>query len=873
MYQNIFITSWSENSPSMVYLWDDVEGLSVTPFDQDYKYAYKLDPKGTHRSMHGERLKKVRRFQRDDMGLYESDLSRETRVLTDRYLNEDDPSTGHKILCLDIEVDSEGGFAKAEVADKEITAIGCYSYSDDRYVMFLLDKHNRMPSYEENNRTILSFKTEVELLTAFLEYYDALAPTIMTGWNIDSYDIPYIINRLNRVMGRNSSQLLSPVGLIKFQEQRMRYQIAGVSCIDYLPLYKKFTYSQRPSYRLDAIGLVEINLGKVEYDGTLDQLYASDIHKFIDYNFRDLEIVVGLDKKMKLIELARFICHIGHVPYEDYAYSSKFIEGTIITYLHRKGIIASNKPAGGREAFQQKMDDDSEGFTGAFVKHPFPGVYPWVYSLDLQSLYPSIIMSLNISPETKCGQVMEWDTQKHMKGTMDYRVVMADESRHTFTKDEFDAWMKKWGYNISSNGILYSTNRTGIIPEILDKWFKERVEYKNTMKKYVKEGNAELADFYDRRQHVQKILLNSIYGVLGLSIFRFYDLDNALAVTATGQDIIKTTAKFINSKYKTRGVSPKTDAWANEYVSILKKHKVSDVDVDLNDHCVYIDTDSVYFSAKDLMDIEPNPPATVDDQKLYTITVAREMEKAVNSFYDVLAYRLFYCTQHRLVIKGESVIQKGLWVAKKRYAMKKVFDLETDKAMDKLAVKGLDTVRSSFPPAFSKLMSQVLTMILDGEPQSEIDTIILDFRKKLPEMDYVSIARNTSIKKISVNDDPTANSLDRFPKGATAHQKASIAYNRVLRSMGLDKKFPLITDGDKIKWVYLISNAYGLDTIAFKGYDDPEVVLKLVEEYIDYDTLFEKELANKLEDFYEALRWGSLPTKVNQNYSEFFTLE
>jgi DNA polymerase elongation subunit (family B) len=866
MYQNIFVTSRTETSPSFVYVWDDEMGLATFNYNE-FHYAYRKDEDGKHKSMFGERLKKVKRFGFDEPGLYESDVSRETRVLTDLYLNDDNPSKGHRIMCYDLEVSSEGGFSLPEIADNEITSVGCYSYVDDHYTMFLLDPKGTTPSATEGNETIISFKDEITMLKAFLAWYKKLSPTIVTGWNIDKYDVPYLYNRLKRVFGLQTANSLSPVELVKFNEHRGVYQIAGVSCLDYLQLYKKFTYSQRPSYRLDAIGKFEIDMGKVEYEGTLDDLYANDIKTFIEYNFRDVKIVVGLDKKMKLIDLARFICHIGHVQYEDYCYSSKFIEGTIITYLHRKGIIAPNKPVGGQAAFQQKLAEDSEGFTGAYVKAPMPGVYKWVYSLDLQSLYPSIIMSLNISPDTKAGRVTNWNVEKHMKSQIaSYIVQLNDEETRYLTKEEFTKFLKDGEYNISSNGILYSTVKEGIIPEILDKWFKERVEYKNLMKKYVKEGNTELADFYDRRQHVQKILLNSIYGVLGLSIFRFYDLDNALAVTATGQDVIKTTAKYINNVYKKAGVPQKSELWCERYKAVLKDYGIKDADIDPDDHCVYIDTDSVYFSAADLSESEA-------DEKGFTINMARRMEKEVNSFYDVLSKKLFNCSKHRFVIKGESIIKTGLWVAKKRYAMKKVYDLETDKDMDKLAVKGLDVVRSSFPPAFSNLMNKVLNGILDLEPQKNLDKLILDFRKALPTMSYVEIARNTSVKKVAEYDDPKVRSLDKYPKGVSAHVKASMAYNRVLRSAGLDKSHAVITDGDKIKWVYLKDNPYGLSTIAFKSYDDPEVVLNLIQEYIDYDTLFEKELANKLIDFYSALGWGELPTKVNQNYHEFFSFE
>jgi DNA polymerase elongation subunit (family B) len=883
MYQNIFVTSRTDEQESTVYIWDDVEGLIVTPY-QDFGYAYKRDPKGQHTSMYGEKLKKVNFFKWDDPTLYESDLPRETRVLTDLYLDSDDPSTGHIVLNLDIETDNEGGFGSPETAEKTITAIANHASNTDTYTVFLLDPTGQIQDSTVGNEVLISCKTEEELLNRWLEYYHTLKPTIITGWNVDGYDIPYLYNRLKRVFDRDTAKSLSPIGIVTYNQNRGRFTIAGVSVLDYLALYKKFTYSQKPSYRLDAIATDEIGEGKIKYEGTLAQLYRSDIKKFVDYNLNDVKLVVGIDRKMKLIELARFICHIGHVPYEDFGYSSKFIEGTIITYLHRKGIIAANKPArlveSASDANILAGGDDEVGFTGAFVKFPMPGLYEWVYSLDLQSLYPSIIMSLNISPDTKLGRVYNWNVDSHMKKEIEkYEVQLGQERTKLMTRDEFIDFLNSNRISISSNGILYVNHKVGIIPEILDKWFADRVHYKGLMKKYVKEGNKELAEFYDRRQHVQKILLNSIYGVLGLSIFRFYDLDNALAVTATGQDVIKTTAKFINNQYKKRGVKPKTDQWCKLYrESMVKQAKGKPVpDVNPEDHCVYIDTDSVYFGAEPLFatyyveDRCHTPEEWWQRQKNLTIQIAREMEAGVNKFYDTMAKLLFNCDKHRFYIKGESVMDTGFWVTKKRYAMKKVYDLETDKDVDKLAVKGLDVVRSSFPPAFAEFMSDVLMAILTKKPKEHLDKMVLEFKENIKQMSYLKVARNTSVKKVVEFDDPNEKSLTRFKSGAPAHSKAAVSYNRLIRKLGLENKYPLITDGDKIKWVYLKKNPYNLETMAIKTYDDPPQILELVEKYIDYDKLFEKELVNKLEDFYDAMTWGILPTEINQVASEFFS--
>jgi DNA polymerase elongation subunit (family B) len=838
MYQNIFITSRTEYEPATVYLWDDKKGLLTIPYTE-FDYAYRRDSSGMDISLHGFRVKKTYRYRRDEEGLLESDLPRETRVLTDLYLDSDEPSTGHVVLFFDIEVSSKGGFPNLETADKEITSIAVYDSITEEYKTFTLANNKQfvglqtIRGWEENY-----YSDEEDLLNAFLNYYEELSPTIITGWNSNRFDVPYLYRRLRRVMGDENACRLSPVQLVKYSQRQERYVIAGVSQLDYLEMYKKFTYTEQPNYRLDTIAEFELGEKKIKYDGTLQELYENNLAKFVEYNHIDVKLIVSIDKKKKLIELVRRICHTGHVPYEDYNMSSRFIEGTIVTYLHRKGIICPNKPIDGRTQMEERDNSDEDGFEGAYVKEPVPGLYEWVYSLDLQSLYPSIIMSLNISPETKAGRVYNWDVNKFLSNEVNSLTVEADRSTYKFDKDKFIEFMEDTRFTVSSNGILYDTNKKGIIPEILEEWFAKRKEYKDLMKKYAREGNVELEAYYDQLQHVQKIFLNSIYGVLGLPVFRFYDIDNALAVTSTGQDVIKTTAKYINSIYR----------------------KKLETDEDYN---LYTDTDSCYFSAVPLMGN--------NDPMQFTIDIARQMESGLNSFYTVMAERMLFCKDHKFVIKGETVAKSGFWVAKKRYALLKTFDLEKNLTIEKITVKGLDVVRSSFPIAFKSFMNELLLEILNKKPKEVIDSKILEFVESIEKFDRLLIARNTSVKNLSKYDTVKTDDLVTFAKGTPMHVKSALTYNRFLKMLNLDKKYEPIMDGEKIKYVYLKDNPYKIDVIAIRGFGDPKEILDLVNNYTDAKALFESELKNKLDDFYTALGWGNIPTDVNQNALEFFT--
>lgn len=847
MFQNIFVEPTEHGM--QIHLWDDQMGHSVFPYAKNFNYAYKLDPKGTITSLLGQRVKKVRRWAREDPLILESDLPKEMRVLTDLYLDSDEPAVGHKIVIFDIEVDTTDGLPDMSTSDKAITSIALEDKVTGEEFVFILDEERVLDDYETadgSNVTIFNAHTEEELLADFLDIWEQISPTIVTGWNIDFFDVPYLYRRLQYVLGPEEALRLSPVRLVKYVEHRQIFQIAGVAALDYIELYKKFTYTEQPNYRLGTIGEIELGMGKYEYEGTLAELFKNDIEGFLEYNLRDIRIVSALDKKMKLIQLVIGICTVGHVSYEEYGFSSRWLEGALVTDLHRKGIIVPNKSPTAKEEMNSKDKSGDKGFKGAYVKEPKPGRHEWVFSLDLQSLYPSIIMSLNISPETKVGKVLNWNLGAFMRKEIEEYVIEDNEDNQTtLTRDALAGTIRDGKFTLSSNGILYRTDKVGIIPEILSRWFGERLEYRIEMKKAIASGDDELRDYYDMRQHIQKIFLNSLYGVLGLPIFRFYDIDNALAVTATGQDVIKTSAKVVNAKYN---------------------KKLNTVD---EDYCIYIDTDSVYYSS---IPYYGENHFKGDDWVSGTIKLAREIESELNQFYNRMAKQMFFVPEkHRFVIKGEMVASAAFWVTKKRYALQKVYDLDADISVDTMTIKGLDVVRSSFPAAFRKFMKEILTDILKNVPKDDLDTKILAFHEQLPEMPIPDVARNTAVKNItkySVTDQKLGKFITRTP----AHVKAAITHNLLLREWNIHHMYSSIYNGDKIKWIYLKSNPYRVESVAFIGDDtDAPVLIKLLSEFIDYDKLFNKEFATKLADFYEALRWGKIPTEINQKASEFFT--
>ncbi len=836
MYQNVFF----EKEKSIIHCWDDEKGYFTSKYR---RYAYVRDGNGAHQSIHGERLKKLNFWKaEDDLQLYESDVNEMTRFLIDEYGDSDEISVGHTVMTFDIEVEMNSGLPDIENASNAITSIAGHDSITNDYFVYVVNKGEKIDKTIKGAK-VESFDTEEGLLSAFMTKWREINPTIVTGWNIDYFDVTYLYNRYKLLFGQQFANQLSPIGKVSYNKYRSRYIIAGVSCLDYLALYKCYNFTELPNYRLDTVATIELGKGKIEYEGNLDQLFRDDIEKFIEYNLVDVELVVDLDKKLQFIDLARAICHTGHVFYEDFLFSSKWLEGAILTFLRRSGRVSTNKPRR-----KPRNDDGSDGegkFTGAYVKEPKPGLYKWVYDLDLTSLYPSIIMSINISPETKIGKLKGYSAEQHMKGSLETYTIV-DDSGNEFPplpKEKFLKFIEKNKYSVAANGVLYRTDKVGVIPEILSVWFDKRVEYKDLMKKYGKEGNEEQYKFYGKRQLVQKIMLNSLYGVLGLPSFRFYDVDNAEATTITGQTVIKTTELIANQYYS----------------KVIGKE---------DDYNVYTDTDSVFYQAAPLVKARnPELNEESDEEMIPAIlSAAKEVETHINKVYDTMAKRLFNIDTHKFDIKQETIAKGGFWVSKKRYAQWIINDNTVE--CDKLDVKGLDVKRSSFPTYFKEVMKTVLLDILRSVDKKEIDTKILDYKKEMEERPFIDIAKNSAVKGMSKYTTKTQ-VLGEFKKGSPAHVKAAITYNQLLAFYKVPYKYEPMKDGDKIKWVYLKRNPLGLEATGLKGHNDPPQILKLVEQYIDYDKIWEKELENKLDDFYKAMDWEKPNPNLNKA-SEFF---
>lgn len=840
MYQNLY---YNRNT-NTIHLFDDEQGHLQFEFN---KYCFIKSPTGRYSALDGTRVEKLTRWAQSDEGsglLYESDVSPEMRTLIDRYHETDEVSKNHRLMVIDIEVDSTNNFPDYRTPENKITAIAGYCKTVDSFYCLILDEAGILKESTKDNIKVIPYRTEADLLNDFLMVYSGYEPTIITGWNIDGFDIPYLYSRLCKVLGRKMANVLSPIGIVEQNKRTGIFNIAGVSCLDYLPLYKKYTAGEEPSYSLDAISNKELGRGKLKYDGSLDNLFKTDINKFIEYNLNDVLLVLDLDKKLNYIELTRNICHKGHVTYTSIYTSSKYLEGAILTYMKRLGIVAPNRPEFSDEDFEPSQSDDDEdnpnnaSFEGAYVKPPKPGRYEWLTCLDATSLYPSCIMTLNISPETKVGKVLDWDCANMLAVSKGKTLV--DTSKLIFrpvsgkdkilSKEEVLDFVRSNGYSIAGNGAIYKTDSKGLIPAILENWFDERVKYKKLMKAHSND-DKELSEHFDRMQYTVKILLNSMYGVLGLKSFRFHDLDNAEAVTVTGQD----TLRF-------------ADKMSNKYLSVNFNSK--------EDMVVYEDTDSVYIYLDEFIthQVDRTPTEQVID-------LSGKIAAYINDAMPAFVKSHLNSSYNKLVFKEESVISAAFWLAKKRYAYKKVYDLEAEKYTDKLVVKGLDAVRSNFPKLFRSFMKEILLDILSFVDKSKIDTKIAELKTNMDKFSIEEISKPTGVK-----------GLDKYTRTAgPAHIKAALNYNFLLGKFGYEKKLQPILNGGKVKWVYLLDNPYGMDGLAFKGYDDPKEIMDIVNQYVDRNMVFTSNLEKKLNNFYDALQWGQIPDTNKLDIENFFS--
>ena len=578
MYKKAFSRRIGGNK-HLIHLWTDEGYQKVEWTNFAYKECSEAD--ADYVGLNGEPLRKTSKWGPDDSGLHFHDMKAYQKFLIEKYGTNDEPSTTHRELFFDIETEMGDALTPEYIqnAPKKVTSIAWYDKQVDEWGILILDTKNQLEHTKFKNKEITPVKTESDLLAKFLEKFREIDPDIIVGYNSDYFDIPYLYYRMCNVLGEDWARHLSPIGYVRetpwFKDQYI--QIAGVESLDYIRLHKKFSWKDEPSWKLDAIGEKYAGINKVEYEGNLDSLFENDINKFIQYNFVDVEILVELDKKLEYLALTKNLSHKGKHNYQEVYANTNTQDGAISAYLLSKNIIP---PAKDKDLKSEK------GYAGGYLFCPKAGIYNYMFDEDLTSLYPSIIMSLNIGKETLKARIIDADDRNNRLGLNDLKakdpnstVIIKNHKgkRAEVTIANLLKFIDSNQFTISANGTMFATNKQSVLSTILAKWFSERVLYKGKMKKAYQAKDKEAGAKYHLLQYTMKILLNSLYGATALPSFRYGNVNLSKAITLSGQRIIQESAlianKKMNKEIKT-GVKPNRKIKKSSTISLPLDPKI-----------------------------------------------------------------------------------------------------------------------------------------------------------------------------------------------------------------------------------------------------------------------------------------------------------
>ena len=543
-----------------IHLWDDEEGYNIYPFQ---KTAFKECPEqvAEYQGLNGEFLQETNQFKSADEGLHFHDMPPHQRFLISKYGIDDNVSINHKIVYFDIEIEIGGALTEEYIqkAPKPVTSIAWYYPQIEQWFILILDEKEQLKQSSKNNQVVFPCSSESQLLSLFLRFMQKTQPDILVGYNSDYFDLPYLYYRISKVLGKKEAEKMSPLGIIKTKKDEQFWMIkdtfidiAGVESLDYMRLHRKYSWKDEPSYKLEAIGEKYAKIGKIDYEGTLDTLFRDDVDKFIEYNFRDVEILVKLEEKLNYLELTKNLAHKGKINYSEVYANSKVHDGAISAFLLSQNIIPPRR---------DKNPITKKGYAGGYLFCPKAGVFNYVFDEDLTSLYPSIIMSLNIGKETLVGRVLGKGDRDNRLGLNDLKkrdpkeqIIFEDprQNQTTTTVGEILNKIISTKCTIAANGTIFRTDKKSVLSTILDKWFNERVYYKNEMKKAYKSGNSELGSTFHMKQYTMKILLNSLYGATALGKWRYGNVLLSEAITLSGQRIIQESALFVNTHMNKR---------------------------------------------------------------------------------------------------------------------------------------------------------------------------------------------------------------------------------------------------------------------------------------------------------------------------------
>jgi len=774
--------------PSAKGKWRTLKGESMTPVVQD----------GARRAR--EFIEKYKDVQNFEVHGYERFVY---QWISDKYPGQLRFNMNHmKIYTIDIEVACENGFPDVQASQEEMLCITIKDLATGKFITW----GTREANVESEYRV---FWTEQEMLADFHKWWCENTPDIITGWNCNLYDIPYICRRLERVLGDKWQKSLSPWNKVNMREvyiqgrRNLAYDILGVSILDYLDLYRKFTYTNQESYRLEHIATVELGEGKLdhsEYENFKD-FYTEHWQKFVEYNIKDVDLVDRLEKKMKLLELAITMAYDAKVNFEDVYSQVRTWDTLIYNYLKEKNICVPPR----------QESEKNDKYAGAYVKEPIPGLYDWVVSFDLNSLYPHLIMEYNISPETL---VPTRYPSISVDKILDGEISIDSE------------------YCVAANGAQYRKDIQGFLPQMMQKIYDERKIYKKKMliakSEYEKTGNKALqADIsaFNNIQMARKIQLNSAYGAIGNQYFRYFNIANAEAITLSGQLSI-------------RWIENKMNSYINK---ILKTKEV--------DYVIASDTDSIYLNLGSLVETVFKGREKSDQSVLRFLEKVCdvEFEKYIQNSYEALATTVNAYDQ-KMFMKRENIANKGIWTAKKRYILNVWNSEGVQYSEPKLKMMGIEAVKSSTPAACRTAIKDALKVIMNGT-ESDVQEFVGDFRKKFETMPPEDIAFPRGCNGVGKFSNPAT----IYSKGTPIHVRGALLYNFHAKKTKITHKYPLIQEGEKVKFLYLRRpNKINENVISFFQTLPKEFGL---DKYIDFDLQFQKSFLDPLQVIMDTINW------------------
>ncbi len=863
-------------------------------YNAKYTFYYE-DPRGKYKSVYGDPLTRVvckntKDFRKEvainkGKNLFESDINPIFQCLSENYLNQDAPKLNIAFFDIETDFDPERGFADPADPFMPITSISVYlQWMETMICLAVPPKTLTMDQAKaelEGIENVMLFEKEGDMIDTFLTLIEDA--DILSGWNSEGYDIPYTVNRTSRVLSKDDTRRFCLWGQLpkkreyeKYGKSAVTFDLIGRVHLDSLELYRKYTYEERHTYRLDAIGEIEVGENKVPYEGTLDQLYNNDFRKFIEYNIQDTALLDKLDKKLRFIDLSNELAHANTVLLQTTMGAVAVTEQAIVNEAHHRGLQVPNRP--------RRDDTENTQAAGAYVAFPKKGLHKWIGSMDLNSLYPSVIRALNMAPETIIGQIRPEisDSRVHEDTTLKKK-SFAGSWEGRFSTEEYEAVMEQrkdipltidWEdgkepagntsdtlsgaqiyklifdsnqpWMLSSNGTIFTTEFEGVIPGILKRWYSERKELQAQLKKAKDAGNAIEIEYWDKRQLVKKINLNSLYGAILNPGCRFFDKRIGQSTTLTGRTIVKHMSAEVN-----KVITGKYDH--------------------VGDAMIYGDTDSCYFSGYPVLK-EQIDSGQIPWDKDNVIKLYDQVCEAANETFPEFMLDAFHCPKSRsdvIAAAREIVAESGLYITKKRYAAL-VYDIEgfrsdTDGKPGKVKAMGLDLRRSDTPVFMQKFLSELLLMVLTDVPQAEILERITVFRKEFSERPGWEKGSPKRANKVG----HYQRLEEKMGKAnMPGHVRASINWNTLKRMNG-DKYSQEIVDGMKVIVCKLKQNPLGYTSVAYPT-DELRIPDWFKELPFDDAAMAETIIDNKLDNLIGVLNYPLEDTKQNTTFGSLF---